>query len=80
MKLIINADDFGMAKSINNAVFELSALGSISSTSVMVNMPYAAEVTTLKNIGVGLHVNLTQGKAILDKSEINSLVDENGDF
>jgi len=80
MRLIINADDFGMTKSINEAIIELAELGSISSTSVMVNMPFAEDVVKLNTIGIGLHVNLTQGKPVLQPDLISSIVDKNGVF
>ena len=50
MKIIINADDFGMTKSVNEAIIELLSIGSISSTSVMVNMEYASEAKQLLDI------------------------------
>ena len=40
MKLIINADDFGLSKSITDGIVEGIKFGSITSTSIMVNMPY----------------------------------------
>lgn len=83
MKLIINADDFGKTKSINESVFELISIGSISSTSVMVNMPYANEAEALlqySKISIGWHINISEGKSVLPKSQIPSLVDDNGNF
>lgn len=83
MRLIINADDFGMARSVNDAVFELCKTDSISSTSVMSNMPYASEAIRLiefPKISIGLHINLTQGLPVSNSSEVNSLVDEQGFF
>jgi predicted glycoside hydrolase/deacetylase ChbG (UPF0249 family) len=44
-------------------------------------MPYASEIKKLlplKNVGIGLHVTLTQGKPVSDPSNIPGLVDENG--
>lgn len=83
MNLIINADDFGLSQSINDAILELSALGSITSTSVMVNMPHACEVRNLieqSRVGIGLHINLTQGRPVSDPKSIPSLVDPSGSF
>lgn len=83
MYLIINADDFGLTRSINDAVYELAMLGSISSTTVMTNMPFAQEIVRLKvmdNFGVGLHFNLTQGRPISCVDEIDSLIDNEGFF
>jgi chitin disaccharide deacetylase len=82
MKIIINADDFGMTKSVNRAIFEIAKVGSLTSTTVMVNMPYAHEAKELLdlNISIGLHFNLTEGKAISDPSKISTLVDAEGNF
>lgn len=43
MKLIINADDFGLSKGINKGIIEAYQAGLISSTTIMINMPYAEE-------------------------------------
>lgn len=83
MQLIINADDFGLTKATNEAVIKLAAIGTISSSTVMVNMPYAKEAVKLTDIlgfGIGLHFNLTQGYPITAPHEIPSLVKEDGSF
>ncbi len=61
MKLIINADDFGLSPGVNEAILELGKLGTVTSTTVMTNMPYYKDIVkllSLKNIGIGLHCNL----------------------
>lgn len=83
MNLIINADDFGITKSANESIIELANLGVLSSTTVMANMPHASEITELlaiEKIGIGLHINLTQGMPISNPHQIPSLVDANGNF
>lgn len=83
MNLIINADDFGLTQGINDAILDLATLGSISSTTVMVNMPYWEQVMELlrfPNFGIGLHLNLTVGKPVCDPELIPTLLGENGEF
>lgn len=83
MRIIINADDFGFTKSINNAVINCVKFGTISSTTVMVNMPYCEDVKELlqfNHVGIGLHFNLTQGKCVCDPKEVSTLVKEDGCF
>lgn len=83
MNLIINADDFGMSKSINEAVVELCKMGSITSTSVMINMPFAKDIKDIliyNSVSIGLHINLTEGRPISLPSEVSSIVDKNGNF
>lgn len=41
MRLIINADDFGLSKSISDGIIEGIQGGYITSTSIMANMKYA---------------------------------------
>ena len=81
MKLIINADDFGLSQSITDGIVEGIKDGYITSTSLMVNMPfakYAIDEAVKKNINcIGLHVNLTAGKPVIENK---NLVDENGFF
>lgn len=82
MKLIINADDFGFSESINNGIIDAYNEGLISSTTIMINMPYAEDAIMKwkenDSLGLGLHINLTQGSPI--SNNVNSLVDERGIF
>jgi predicted glycoside hydrolase/deacetylase ChbG (UPF0249 family) len=83
MKLIINADDFGMTKYVNEAIIELCKLGVTTSTTVMVNMPFWKEITDLlplKHVSIGLHVNLTEGLPVTDPKLIPSLLNSKGFF
>ena len=81
MKLIIEADDFGLSKSITDGIVDGINGGYITSTNIMANMPfaeYAVEKAVENNIkSVGLHFNLTVGKP-LTKNPL--LTDENGVF
>jgi predicted glycoside hydrolase/deacetylase ChbG (UPF0249 family) len=83
-KLIINADDFGLTEGINDGIIALASARSISSTTVMVNMPHAEQIIQLAKqemyLGIGLHLNLTEGKPIQSPSLVPSLVKPNGDF
>lgn len=83
MKIIINADDFGLTKSVNKAILNLAEAGSLSSTTVMASLPDAIEARELlkyKNVSIGLHFNLTQGKPASDVKLIPGLVNEIGEF
>lgn len=83
MRLIINADDFGMTQSVNEAIIDLMRKKRISSTSVMSNMPFAEEaknLTSFSDISIGLHINFTQGRPITEASQVYSIVDNDGNF
>jgi predicted glycoside hydrolase/deacetylase ChbG (UPF0249 family) len=61
--LIVNADDFGASRGINRAIMELHERGVLTSTSLMIAMPAAADAARLAQsagkLSVGLHVALT---------------------
>lgn len=84
-KVIINADDFGVSRDVNKAV-ELAFLkGSLSSASLIVNAPCAREAaalsrTKLKDMPVGIHLNLTHCRAICNPKDIPLLARRDGAF
>jgi predicted glycoside hydrolase/deacetylase ChbG (UPF0249 family) len=83
MKIIIHADDFGMASSINEACIELCQLRTLSSVSVMANMPYSGEIEKLLpmvHVSLGLHSTFTEGRPMSPAQEVASLVDDSGNF
>ena len=80
-RVIINADDFGITKGVNEAIFELVDAGIVTSTSVMSNMPDYVDVVKFKTkIGISVHFNLTIGRSINDPKKVPTLVDEQGCF
>ncbi len=82
--LIVNADDFGMSREVNEGVKKGVEAGVIKSVSVMVNMPYFNEaVLYLKKhqeVSVGLHLNLTEGMPISTSNQTSTLIREDGHF
>jgi len=83
-RIIVNADDFGMSASVTDAILVAHRYGFLTSASLMANMPaaeYAArQAHRAPNLGIGIHLNVCQGKPLLPKSEVGSLVDEEGNF
>src|SRR5579871_3722236 len=67
-QLVVNADDLGMTHGINRAAAEAHRRGIVTSTSVMANgAAFDDAVEVLRRnpeLGVGLHVNLTQGRPL----------------
>lgn len=61
-RVVVNADDFGLTTGVNRAVVESHVRGIVTSTTVMVRQPGAAEAAALAlahpALGVGLHVDL----------------------
>jgi predicted glycoside hydrolase/deacetylase ChbG (UPF0249 family) len=80
-KLIINADDFGLSPSVNDAIVKVWKSGNLTSTTMMVNMPgtvHAVETAKINpSLAIGLHFCLTEGKAL---SGPCTLTDEAGNF
>ena len=78
LKLIINADDFGMNRGVTLGIVRAMRDGIVSDTTMMVGMPYAeAGAALLKTCGInriGLHLTLTCGKPVLPASVVPSLV------
>ena len=80
-KIIINADDFGLTIGVNEGIIEAFKNGVLTSTTLMVNQPYAKEAVELskKNpkLGVGMHMTFDKGKAL---TGVSTLTDENGNL
>ncbi|HBT63382.1 MAG TPA: hypothetical protein DEB10_01810 [Ruminococcaceae bacterium] len=81
MKLIINADDFGLTNGVTYGIYDAVKNGIATSTTMMINTPgtklAAGIIKSDKNLKVGLHLNLSLGKPL---TSCESLVDENGCF
>jgi chitin disaccharide deacetylase len=60
--LIVNADDFGYSRGVNRGIAEAHERGIVTSTSLMVNRPAAADAADYgrghPELAVGLHVEL----------------------
>jgi hopanoid biosynthesis associated protein HpnK len=83
-RLIVNADDFGRSESINQAVVRAHREGLLTTASLMVNEPAAADALRLArenpNLGVGLHLSLVCGASALAPEQIPDLADAHGRF
>jgi hypothetical protein len=86
MKIIINADDFGISSSVNVAITSVMIDKKCCNTTLLVNMPTTEEAVSLsKENGfydkVGLHLNLTQGFPLTkDIRSQKKFCDNNGMF
>lgn len=81
-RLIVNADDFGFTEGVTDGILQGMQQGIVTSTTVMANMPCAAEsVRRLLAAGVrsvGIHLNLTSGPAM--RRETRALLNKEGLF
>jgi predicted glycoside hydrolase/deacetylase ChbG (UPF0249 family) len=78
-RLIINADDLGLASGINQAVLELGRAGVLTSATLMARAAAteeAAEAALGQSfLGVGCHVVLVDGNPLLPAEKIPTLID-----
>ena len=81
-RLIVNADDFGIAPEVNEAVEITHKSGVLSAASLMVAGPAAADAIArarrMPRLRVGLHIALVDGPALLTRKEAPDLVDGDG--
>lgn len=79
--LVVNADDFGYAAGVNAGIIAAHEQGVVLSTSLMVDMPRAAEAAALAKhypgLGVGLHFTATdQTGPLLDLMDVAAVAKE----
>jgi hopanoid biosynthesis associated protein HpnK len=83
-RLIVNADDFGLSRSVNEAVIRAHCEGILTSASLMVNESGFDEAVKLAKqnpkLGTGLHLTLLQGRSTLPPEKIPGLVNAHGEF
>ena len=84
LRVIINADDFGMSEEVNEAVIRAYKEGVLTSTSLMVTGAAFEQAVRLAKenpgLAVGIHLVTVVGKSVLSHSEIPALVDREGNF
>ncbi|NGZ73933.1 polysaccharide deacetylase family protein [Saccharibacillus alkalitolerans] len=89
-RLIVHADDFGMCHSTNRAILDLWERRAITSTTLMVNCPWAAEAAEYaardSKFDVGVHLTSTsewetyKWGPVLPQAGAETLTDEFGRF
>jgi predicted glycoside hydrolase/deacetylase ChbG (UPF0249 family) len=83
-RLIINADDFGLSEGVNRGIVEAHEAGSVTSASLLVNLPAFGDAVdrAARNpqLGIGLHFNLTAGTPVCAPDAVPSLCDSRGEF
>lgn len=80
MKLIVNADDFGLTDGVTYGILDAMNNGIVTSTTMMVNTPGTAKAATIARenpeLAVGLHINISLGCPLTDGFSLT----ENGTF
>lgn len=82
-RVIVTADDFGLSEGVNDAVEQAHRDGILSTASLMIAGPAAADAIrrakALPDLRVGLHVVVVEGASVRP-SAVRGIVDAAGDF
>jgi hopanoid biosynthesis associated protein HpnK len=82
--LVVTADDFGLSLAVNEAVEQAHHQGILSSASLMVGAPAAADAVErarrMPRLRVGLHLVLIEANPVLPAGEVADLVGADGAF
>ena len=82
MKVLFNADDFGLTKGVTDGIIQSHTTGVVQSTTLMMNglaTEYAVEKAKMHpSLHVGIHLVLTFGSPL--RKDVRSLVTEEGEF
>jgi predicted glycoside hydrolase/deacetylase ChbG (UPF0249 family) len=81
-RVVINADELGLDDSRTQGVLEAHRRGVVTSTTLLANTreveALCAQIRDFPRLGVGVHLNLSEGEAILSKPR--TLADRQGRF
>ena len=81
-RLVVTADDFGLAAEVNEAVEQAHTHGVLSAASLMVGAPAAADAVArarrMPRLRVGLHLVLVEGWPAAPAADIPDLLDRSG--
>ena len=81
-ELIVNADDFGLTRGVNEGIIRANREGILTSATLMANGPaFEDAIERAKQspqLGVGCHLTLAGGLAVAPREKIPSLADRHG--
>ena len=82
--LIVNADDLGWTDGVNHGIVEAFHRGIVTSASLLANGAAFAEgvdvARSAPGLGVGVHLNLSDGPPVADPESVASLLNGDGEF
>jgi chitin disaccharide deacetylase len=82
--LIVNADDLGWTDGVNRGIAEAHRNGLVMSTSLLANgVAFAGGIAIAQNnpqLGVGVHLNLSDGPPTAPPASVMSLLNDGGDL
>jgi predicted glycoside hydrolase/deacetylase ChbG (UPF0249 family) len=82
--LIVNADDLGWTEGVNRGIAEAHATGIVTSASILANgLAFTSGVElalSREGLGVGVHLNLSDGAPAAPRELVTTLLGDNGEF
>jgi hopanoid biosynthesis associated protein HpnK len=82
--LIVNADDLGWTAGVNRGIAEAHRNGIVTSASLLANGEAFGDAVELvrktRGLGVGVHLNLSDGPPIAARETVASLLNNEGEF
>ncbi len=82
--LILNADDFGMTRGVNQGIIRAHREGILTSTTLMANgsafEDAVEQAAANPKLGVGCHLVLVGGKCVAPREDVSSLADAQGNL
>src|SRR5215471_10363681 len=82
--LVVNADDLGWTEGVNRGIAEAHRNGVVTSTSLLANGSAFADgvriAGALPGLGVGVHLNLSDGAPTAPAAEVGTLLNQEGRF
>jgi chitin disaccharide deacetylase len=81
-RLIVNADDFGRSPGITLGILDACRRGIVTSTTLMVNLPWSAaaarQAREVPGLGLGLHLSFCYGPPL--STDAGSLLGRDGNL
>jgi len=84
MNVIVNADDLGMSRDVNEATFDLMSKRIVTSATIMANGPLVLSAIEgskrFPACSFGVHLNLTEFRPLSRSEGLKELLGEDGEF
>jgi predicted glycoside hydrolase/deacetylase ChbG (UPF0249 family) len=82
--LVVNADDLGYSRHVNDRIFGLMSRGEVTSATILANAPSFEDAIERhrghSDCSFGVHLNCTEFKPLTDHAGLAPLLDANGCF
>lgn len=82
--VVVTADDLGLSEAVDRAILQAHREGVVRSTSLLVTFPRSGDAAALaraeRDLEIGVHLDLVEGRPVSDPARVRSLVDREGRF